>query len=225
MYVTKAVIFACRSKTLTSCSVTHCKNKMLMWQLIKKKPNSMWSIRKSSCKSCICSNFAASQSKKNTKLSNCKLTFSFSPWKVSWGDADTMRDTQPVVHHHINVHKQQDTKKALCEQIRIILFCPIVSLQDFPTIIHSKRKRGRPCGREDCRFPGQILTKSFPVSPVRILGPTFRTNLNLSVLSSLLVSAPSSCFWHDDCFSVLKQTTTCGHTTVRVNNTVKQWHH
>lgn len=36
-----------------------------------------------------------------------------------------------------------------------------------------KMEKRKAMWEEDCRFPGQILKTSFPVSPMRILGPTF----------------------------------------------------
>lgn len=167
----KSCYFACRSKTLTSCSVTHDKNKtMLMWEFIKKKkPNSMWSTinKNSSCKSRMCSkilDFAAFWNQENTKLSNCKLTFSFSPWQVSWGDADTnkRRSARCAPSYQRAQTKGQEKKRCVSANAHNSLLSYSQSTR-FPHRNPLRGKRERPCGRRFAGFQARSSRNPFPV--------------------------------------------------------------
>ena len=163
---------------------------------------------------------------KNTKLSNCTLTFSFSPWKVSWGDADSKKRRSARCAPRINVHKEKDKKKStVYQQICIILFSLLYSQSaTFPRCdsLNGEEKglvgKGVQVSRPDLEenTPNEssqkVQTCVFkPISLLFLPFFLFYFSTGAPVLSRCLCSA-------------LRLTAPCGHTEVRVSNTAKQWH-
>lgn len=147
----------------------------------------MWSTinKNSSCKSRMCSkilDFAAFWNQENTKLSNCKSTFSFSPWQVSWGDADTNErgSARCAPSYQRAQTKWQEKKRCVSANTHNSLLSYSQSTR-FPHHNPLRGKRERPCARRFAGFQARSSTKSLS-SPVRNFRATFQTNFDLSVL-------------------------------------------
>lgn len=162
MYLTKAVIFVCRSKTLTSCSVTHCKNKMLMWHLIKIKKAKQHVINflKNPVASLV---YAVTlQHLKVRKTQSCQTAnWHFLFLHERWAEeTQTQWETLSLLCTIISTRTNKRTRKKHCvwaDTHNSLLS----SLQDFPTIIHSKWKRERPCGRRTAGFQARSWGNPF----------------------------------------------------------------
>lgn len=143
----------------------------------------------------------------------------FSRWKVSWGNADTNEALGSVRTVIPTCTNKRTRKKALCRQIRIILFCHLASLHYFPTMIRRE-------GKEEGHVGGglQVSRPNLEEIPSNESSEKIQTNvpnqLDLSVLFFF-------------CFSTrllfLSRRSLLGaqannHLWSWVNNTLKQWH-
>ncbi len=196
----KSCYFACRSKTLTSCSDTHVKNKkMRIWEFIKKSQTACdQSLKKSSCKSRMCTSkildFAAFWNEEKHTAVKLHIDIFFSPM------TDELRrcGQQKLSYLKSTCTNKRTRRKALCisKYAQFSFLCNVASLQHFPTVIHlGDGKRGVQVFRPDLK---ENASNEFS-EKVRTYVPTQCLISQCFFVLFSSISALVSCFCQDVC--------------------------